>query len=134
MSDSAAETIKGVISRLKAVGSVTALVSTRIYTMIPQKETFPYIRVGMTGDDYSGKDFTGMMHALRIQAFSRDRSPKEVLDIRQAVYNALNRNEINVTISGYNLVSLQQGGAIDFFQESDGKTWQSVLDFRVVVT
>ena len=134
MADSGAQTIKGVIDQLKATSAVTDLVSTRIFTRVPQDSTFPYVHVGLTAEEYSAKDFTGMEHNLRVQAFSRKNSPKEVLDVRQAVYNSLNRNESNVTIAGFSLVSLHQEGLVDLFQENDEKTWHAVLDFRVVVT
>lgn len=133
MADSGLATLGGVITRLKAVTAVTDLVSTRIYTAVPQGDAiYPFIRVSIDSADNSTKSYAGMNNLLRIQAFSRYNGIKEVLQIRSAVEDALNRQEANVSIAGFSLVRLERATLATTFIESDGKTWQSVIEFECV--
>ena len=132
MADSALETVKGIITRLNAVAGVTSLVGSRIYTSTPQGVTYPFIRIGIDSQDESTKDFAGVRNIVRVQSFSRYDGMKEALQIRQAVETALNRQESNVTITGFNLIRLERATLATVFQEGDGKTWQSVIEFEAV--
>lgn len=133
MSDSALPLIKGVVARLKAVSDVTDIVSTRIYTRVPQKATYPYINIRINSEPFAAKDFSDMRHRVTVQAFSRKKTFVEALQVRAAVQDALDRQEANVTVALHSLVLLQHDGTADVFLEDDGKTWQSVIEFDAVV-
>lgn len=136
MSDSALPLIKGIITRLKAVSAVTNIVgsgsSARIYSIVPQQTTFPYIKIIVSSEDWSAKDFVGMRHIVRIQGFSREPSIKEVGDIRAAVISALERQEANITVTGYTLVRLDKSALSDIITNEDGETQQSIIEFEAI--
>jgi hypothetical protein len=133
MADTALNSLGAIITRLKAVTAVTDIVSTRIYTQVPQQADFPYIVITMDSDDWSTKDFSDMEHKVRVHGFSRYDGMKECLDIRSAVIDALDRQEANVPVTGATTVLLQKDSLSTSFQEPDGKTWQSVVQFNMIV-
>lgn len=132
MSDSAAETLKGIINRLLAVSGVTNLVSTRIYSRVPQQTVYPFLVVSLRSDPFLAKDFSEMIHRIRVQVFSRETSPKQCLEIRKQIVAALDRAEANVAVTGYTLVKLEQRGCT-YFLEEDGLTWQSLAELDATV-
>lgn len=134
MTDSYKPLLKGIIARLKAVTAITDIVSTRVYSDVPQNATFPYIVVTIDSLPFDGCEFTGMEHEVQIQSFSRTGSPAQSADIRAAVYTALNRQESNITMDSGSVRVLQYNGVGFVEREPDGKTWQSLSRFRCVVT
>ena len=74
-----------------------------------------------------------MIHIVTVKAFSRYAGVKEALEIRSAISDALDRQESNVTVTGSKVVRLQKSGLNTVFKEPDGKTYQSVIQFNVVV-
>lgn len=133
-SDSGLETLKGVIARLLATATLTAIVGTRIYSIVPQQTAFPYVTVGITSSDYSAKDFMGMTHKIRVRGFSRSQSYIEALNIRSIVCEALERQEDNITVTGYNLARFDKSTLVDIITEEDGLTRQAIIEFEAVVT
>lgn len=134
MSDNELGLLKGVIARLRAYSTLTNLVSTRTYSDIPQQTPFPYCLVSIESTPYDGKDFSGMQHTVRVQGFSREKNKKEALQIRSAIYDALHRQEGSITVDGGTLIRINAAPLLDCFQEPDGVTWQSVIQFDAVVT
>lgn len=131
MPDSYNDALKSIITQLKATSAVTDIVGQRIYSNVPQPETFPYIVVYIRSNDYSGKDFSGQEHDVQVSCFSRDASPKETGDIRKAVFASINRNEgMALDNNTYSNVQFISG---DTFKDPDGKTWHGVLNFRAVI-
>lgn len=133
MSDTALPVLKGIIAALKANGAVAALVSTRIYSDVPQAASFPYIEVSLTSEPFAASDFSGQSHTVRIQGYSREKSKRECLQIRKAALEALDRQETSITLDNGTLVKCEYAGLSDAFKEDDGKTWQSVAEVEVVV-
>ncbi len=132
MSDAYLELVKGVIARLKADSPVAALVSTRVYSIVPQQTAFPYIKVSINSNDWSAKDFTGQSHIVRVQGFSREPSVREAGQIRAAVMTALERQESNITVSGFTLVRFEKGVLSDIITNEDGETQQSIIEFEAI--
>lgn len=133
MVDSGASVIKGAVAALLAAAPVTTLVSTRVYTDVPQPTAFPYIVVSITSEPFASNDISGQTHALRIQTFSRKESISEALLIRSAALTALDRNETGITLDAGTLVSCEYSGFSDAFKEDDGRTWQGIAELKVVV-
>lgn len=131
--DSSKATLKGIITKLLATTAITSLVSTRIYSYIPQNTVYPYIRVGIESEQDFTFNETDFTHKIRIQAFSQASTPKEAMDIREAIYNALNRASLTLD-SPYVSNGIQVSTLFNCFQEDDGKTWQSVIEFDMSAT
>lgn len=133
MSDSSAQALKGVIDRLKAVTAVTDIVSTRIYTNVPEDPTFPFIMIRMDSSPFAAKDFSDQEHTFNIQGFSRKQSPLQAMQIRSAVFDALDRQEENITVAGKNVVKCNYDGLSFLDKEPDGATWQSLISFVLTI-
>ncbi len=133
-SDSTLPLFAGLVTRLKAWSALTAIVSTKIYSRVPQQTDLPYVVISISSGDWSAKDFMGMVHKVRVQGFSSAGTPVEALQIRAAVIEALERQESNITVSGYNLVSFEKGSLSDIILENDGITQQSIVEFDAIIT
>lgn len=133
MADSFKPLIKGVIAALKADVTTAALVSTRVYSDVPQNETFPYIVVSVQSSPFDTKTSSGMEHSMQVSGFSRSGSVSEVGDIRAAVYALLHKGESNVTLDSGTLVNMLFSGVGFVAKEPDGSTWQGTMQFDVVI-
>ena len=134
MSDSALPLVKAIIAKLKATTAITNIVGQRIYSIVPQQAAFPYIKISVSSEDWSAKDFVGMAHRLRVQGFSRQASIKEAGDIRAAVITALERQESALTIdSPYTIIRLDKSSLSDIITNEDGETQQSIVEFEVII-
>lgn len=102
-----------------------------VYDHVPQDAAFPYIRIGEdTAIDFDTDTSVGTENTITIHSWSRYRGKKEVKEIQQAVYDALQRHAL--PLPGLNLVS------IDFeFSETvldaDGLTRHGIQRFRVLI-
>lgn len=133
MADTALAVIQGIISRLNTDTTVTDLVGANIFTDVPQQTKPPYLVLSIDSNDWSTKSSSDMSHSLRVQAFSSKKGLKECLTIRNAIVTSLDRQEANITIDGATYTKIQKGGLNTAFKEPDGKTWQSVVQFDIVV-
>lgn len=131
MADYALQVIQAVIKALKADVAVSALVD-KVYSDVPQKTDFPYALVSIQSQPFAADDFSGQQHTLRVQAFSRKASIKECLQIRAAVFNALDRQESSIVLQAGTLIKCEHAEMSDAFIEDDGKTWQSVTEFNII--
>ncbi len=131
--DSALVVIQAVVATLKADAGVTLLVAGRVYTDVPQKANFPYVVLSIDSDPFAANDFSGQSHTLRIQAFGRNSTAKEVLTVRKACLDALDRQETSINLSAGTLVKCEFSGSGTMFQEDDGKTWQAVGELELIV-
>jgi len=131
MSDFYLPLIKSVIAKLKATSAVTSLVSTRIYTDVPQAETFPYIVVSADATDFSTKTDVGQRYSVQFDIYDREKSPQPNGAIRAAVFNTLNRLDGNLLLDAGKVVSVNfQTSAM--FKEPDGVTWHGALILDVI--
>lgn len=133
MADTALPVVKAMIAALKAAPGIAGLVGPRIYTDVPQDEPFPYIVVSLTSEPFAANDFSGQTHLVRAQAFSREATIEECLRLRAAVMDTLDRKEGRLILDAGMLVKCEYSGGDRPFIEDDGKTWQSVAEFEVIV-
>lgn len=133
MSDTAIETLEAIYTVLKNNANVTSKVSTRIYTQVPQNTIFPYIRLNISTESDQLLDRTDFKHRVEIQAFSQAKGNNEALTIRGYIFDALNRIDNSISISGC-ACSRIQATDYDVFIEDDGKTWQAFIAFDVHVS
>jgi hypothetical protein len=125
--------LKAIIARLKAVTAITSITSSRIYSIVPQDATFPYILVEVSSQPFATKDDSSQLHNIIIHGFSRKSSPEEATDIAKQVFTALDRQESSVTLSSGNLIRLNYDNLNDTFLEADNVTWHSVINFQMLV-
>ena len=133
MADSFKPLIKGVIAALKADTPISDIVVARIFSDVPQNQTFPYIVVTIQSAPFDTKTSNGMEHSMQVSAFSRSGSVSEVGDIRSAVYDLLHKGESNVTLDSGTLVNMLFSGVGFVAKEPDGVTWQGTMQFDVVI-
>lgn len=133
MADSTLVALEGLLVRLKAYTALTNIVSTRIYSNVPQQATFPYTLIELESSDWSQNDDANLQHTVRVHGYSRISSPTEVMRISEQVYNALNRQEDNISLDTGTVVLLQLNGVKTTFKEPDGITWHSVIEFNLII-
>lgn len=129
--DSARALLAAVQALLKANGGLSAIVGSRVYGAPPANPTYPFVLVTAQSMPFASSSFTGMQHTLRVQGFAREQKSATALAIRELVFLTLNRNEAAIDVDG--LVMVEQSGLADCFPEPDGRTYQSVIEFQVLV-
>lgn len=134
MTDTYLPLMKGALALLKATSGVTNLTGQRIYSDVPQKQTFPYVVCSIDSSDFSAQDFTGMDHTLQFNIYSRDKSPEETARIRSAIYTSLNRQESVIELDAGTMTHIHFNGVSTTFKDVDGVTWVGVIQFRAVIT
>ena len=133
MADSTRVGIKGIIARLKAFTNLTNIVSTRIFTNVPQQSTHPHVVIEFTSTDWSQQDDANLQHRITVHSYSRKSSTSEANQIAEEVYAALNRQENNITLDSGSVVLLQFTGVKTTFKEDDGTTWHSITEFNFII-
>lgn len=120
-------------AQLRLKGELASLVGTRVYGAVPNKPTYPFVLITCQSAPFASDSFSGMEHTLRIQAFAREDKPATVLAIREAVFAAINRQEAQLALPNNQLVMIEHDGLADYFPEEDGRTYQSVIEFKALV-
>lgn len=118
---------------LKADGDLAAIVGARVYSAAPTNPTYPYALVTCTSQPFATDDSSGMQHTLRVQGFARENKIATVLAIRGRAFASLNRKEVNLALPDHDLVLVEQEGLFTYFPEPDGRTYQSIVEFKVLV-
>lgn len=133
MADSGLALLAGLVTRLKATAGLAAIVSTRVYSIVPQQTAFPYVVISIRSAPFDTKEVIGQQHTIRVQGFSRQQDYAEALNIRNQVELALERQESNITVSGFTLVKLDKAILCDIITEDDGLTRQSIIEFDALI-
>lgn len=138
MADSTLDAIKGVLARLGATAALTSITmkdtdDNGIYTDVPQDISAPYCVLEIAGQPWAQFDSSGMVHTLRLHGFSENKSPVEATQIKQACFDALDRQESNVSLDSGEVVLLRYSGLSDAFKEPDGITWHSIIEFELTI-
>lgn len=121
--------LKGVVARLKAVTAVTSIVGQRIYTNVPINPSFPYLAVSISSAQNDHKDATRQIHSIDIQSYSRDSSIEQTLSIHEALFDALSRQEGNITLDEGTVTMCMFDRCLGGIKDSDGVTWLQVSLF-----
>lgn len=136
MADSALPLLQAVVALLKAQPDIAAIVGTRIYGAAPSKGSavvYPFMLVTCDSAPFAADSFSGMEHTLRIQAFAREGKPATVLTLRKLAFAAIDRKEINLALPDNQLILAEFDGVATAFPEPDGRTYQSLIEFKVLV-
>lgn len=123
-----------IYSKLSTTPAVNDSV-TGIYDDVPQSakseesSDFPFIVIG--DDDYLNWDTdteVGWQSDFRVHIWSRYGGKKELLEIANAVHNALNRTSI--TTDSYHVLDVNHV-SFNSFVEPDGRTRHGVIQFKL---
>lgn len=132
MADSSLATLKSLRSKLLASAALSALIGQRIYNKAPQTTAYPFVLLTCTSS------FDGVInakqtfrHRIRCQAWSQV-SLEEAVNIRALIFEAIHRQALTMD-SPFTCIDAQVGELTDIFVEPDGKTYQSIIEFNLVV-
>lgn len=135
MSDRTRPLLKGIIAALKADAGVSAITS-RVYSQVPQRASFPYVKVRLSAEDAGTKTAARQEFRVSIQCFARENGTRSSVDVaaalQEACFAALDRQEASVSLDAGTLVMLQYNGSQDLFMENDAKTYQSVMFLKAI--
>lgn len=116
-----------IVAKLKATGTVTALIGTRIYDSVPSTATFPYVSFGpeqILEDD--AECITGFEVFMQLDAWSRGVGFPEVKRIAEAVRKTL--HDFDLVLTDNALVSFQHRQT-RVFRDPDGLTAHAAIEF-----
>jgi hypothetical protein len=99
----------GIYNRLAGYAALTSLATGGIYDFVPETVPPPFVVIGDdTAIDWSTKTTNGWETTITIHCWAFEvAGRKNVKAIMSAIYDALHRQESNITVSGFNLVMLQ---------------------------
>ena len=122
---------KAVYARLAGDADLQGLAGDppRIFDAPPPRAAFPYLTLGETRVRVWPGVPGGLEHELRVHVFSRYEGRREVKQILNAVYDAL--QEAPLVIPGQRLVTLRFVFA-DIFPRGDNGIFEGVSRFRAV--
>ncbi len=98
-----------IYTRLTGYAPLTALVSTRVYDFVPASAQPPYVVIGDdTVSDWSDKATNGWEVTMTLHCWDYEKAGrKSVKAILSAIYDALHRQESNVTVTGFTLIEIR---------------------------
>ena len=102
-----------------------------VYDSVPDQQDFPYITIGEDdNNEWDTATTLGNDVVCTVSVWSRDRGKKETKDIQGRIYNALHRQDYNVT--GYQIISIDWQNSTSFL-DYDAKTRHGVQTFRILI-
>lgn len=131
MTDSLLPVVSAVIASAKADATLTAIVGQRIYSNVPDNETFPYCVFSFQSSPSDTKTENGMAHLVTATAYSRKQDIEQVCSIRSAVYNLLHKQETSFNSAG--IVAILFAANSPVYRDNDGKTWIAAAQFIATV-
>jgi hypothetical protein len=99
-----ADLLGAIVTRLKNDAPLTAIIgANKVFNNIPEDSKPPYVRVGLgTQNEFSTKGADGFRGELEIDIWSIKRGDKEMLEIQDAIHDALD----NIPFTGLPLQSV----------------------------
>lgn len=132
MSDATLPVLAALKSRLKADAGVSALVSDRIYTDVPQGAAFPYIAFGpIVAEPWDSSCTNGSEIFPQIDVWSRKPGPAECLSVRGAVYAALHDQTLAVANNDHVLMRVDNAR---YMRDRDGETHHGIIRLRILTS
>ncbi|CAN5263267.1 hypothetical protein BH10PLA2_BH10PLA2_00650 [soil metagenome] len=98
-----------IYTRLTGYAALSALATGGIYDFVPEDAVPPYVVIGDdTAIDWGTKTANGWDTTVTIHCWDFEKAGrKSVKAILSAIYDALHRQETNITISGFSLIMIQ---------------------------
>lgn len=120
---------QAVKAKLDAATALTAITSTRIYDHVPQDTIYPYVVLGeMNATPMDTMTFTGMQIFLNVYCWSRNRGRREIRQMMEKIYEALNRQALTIT-GQHHIDTLFVSSSTS--QDSDGLTYYGQQTFLI---
>ncbi len=120
---------KEIFTKLSTDSTLTAMVS-GVYENVPQDSAFPYVAISdMQSADWSTKTTKGAQVIIRVDAFTRERGSKKLLEIMTRVSDLL--HQCSLTLTGHTLINLRLLDN-DMLKANDGLTYIGASRFRAV--
>ena len=132
MSDNSLELQKAIVAAFRADAGIGALAGDRIYDLVPQKVTFPYVSFGPSfGEPYDGSAMDGWECTIEMHTWSRSGANNRVEC--QGIMGGLESllHDQNLTLDAANFVSGRMINSRTFV-DPDGITFRGVQRFRFV--
>lgn len=126
------EIVKGIVTRLKAAASVTTHVSDRTYLDVPQGATFPFISLDISSDERYTKTSRSVQYQIVFNAWSRQKTPLEALNVLAGIKTAIDRQESLITLDSGTVVMIHMVSE-DCYKDPDGVTWHAVGIYNAYV-
>lgn len=120
-----------VYTLLTGSAAVNALVSNRVYDVVPDNPTYPFIIIG--DDEY--RDFSthtdlGFEGFIQVDTWSQSHGKKECKEIQNAIYDVL--NNIDLSLTGFKTLSLRCNLS-NTDKDPDGRTIHGVQRFDFLI-
>jgi hypothetical protein len=98
-----------IYTRLTTFTALTNLIGTNVFNFVPENAQPPFVVIGDdTAIDWSTKDRNGWDLTVTIHCWDFEKTGnKSVNAIIGAIYDALHRQEANITVAGFNLIMIQ---------------------------
>lgn len=130
MADSTLPVLAALKSLLIGDTGVSALVSGRVYTDVPQKPDFPYVAFGpIITDPWDSSCSDGNELFPQIDSWSRNPGPAECLRINAAINAAL--HDKTLTVAGNEHVLMRVDNS-RYMRERDNETHHGVIRLRIL--
>jgi hypothetical protein len=131
MAENTANVIQAVYDELSTNATLTALISTRIYSgLFPPNVNYPYVVLSnFEAESNDTKDIEGQNIYVQVNYFSRSGGLTEATDIKKAIYEALHRNTSLTMPSPTKLVDIRHDTLDVLNVLEDNETIEGVLRF-----
>lgn len=125
---------KGLIAKLKADTTLTALVGARIYDEPPEPPTFPYVRLGtFVAEPFRTDDRQAWTVTFGVDCHSRPNAGRvEATRIVDAVIGALEQSQAVLVVSGFRVAWIDLVTS-QVARDADGQTYSGVVAFETVL-
>lgn len=132
MSDNSLELQKAIVLAFRADAAIGALAGDRIYDLVPQPVTFPYVSFGPSqGEPYDGVAMDGWECVIELHTWSRSGANNRVeCQSIMAGVEALLHDQ-SLTLEAANFVNGRMTSSRTF-ADPDGITFRGVQRFRFV--
>ncbi len=125
------ETLAAIQARLEGDSALIALVpAVRIGTFLPQGNDYPHIQYQIDDENLGIKNDPSVDMILQLDIWSDNSGAKEVLQVRDALYNALHDNPLSLsTNQNFGIFFVRFDSAL----EPDGATYRGTATYRLLV-
>lgn len=126
-----ADILKALAQRLQNNAGILAIVgdSEHIKNHLPQDQTLPYVRFGISGNiEWDCKDSTGFDGKITIDCWSDEHGDLQVLELIDACMTAIDNIPLTLPV-GQKMVLFQHENNTTFI-EPDGHTHHAIITFR----
>ena len=125
------ETLAAIQARLEGDATLIALVpAARIANFLPQKAAYPHIFYQLDEETMAIKLDPDVNITLQIDIWSDKSSLKEILQVRDALYNALHDQPLTLSTNDNYGIYYQR---LDSDLEPDGATYRGTVTFNLLV-